>query len=367
MVRDGETESRSLDFKEAFPGSAQSDRLEFLKDVAAMANAAGGRILFGIAEKRDDSGRPTGAAGAAPGVIEPNVGQATLRLEQIIRSGIEPRIQGCRFYEVTLPDGPRIVVLDIPRSWLAPHMVCLEGKQLFYARRGTGNHPLDVGEIRSAFLASEAMGTKMRRFRDERLGRIWAEETPIALPPGVRFVLHLLPFEAFAGVARMDIRTMAEQSRMVAPDFSYRRFNIDGVLRFPWVGPNGPEGYVQLFQTGIIESVLAVDDLPYRGRRGIAIGMVEERLRKLFVAQVKGLATMGISPPVVVEGAILNAKGIVLPLRTDDFPDEVEHRAIDRDVVNLPDILLENLTEDPEVALQSIFEAIYQASGCLRP
>ena len=43
-------ESMTLEFKQELPGRSEKDRMEFLKDVVALANAAGGDVIYGIAE-----------------------------------------------------------------------------------------------------------------------------------------------------------------------------------------------------------------------------------------------------------------------------------------------------------------------------
>jgi len=52
-------ENRTLDYKELLPANGRDDRKEFLADITAFANAAGGDIVFGITEKRQNN-RPTG-------------------------------------------------------------------------------------------------------------------------------------------------------------------------------------------------------------------------------------------------------------------------------------------------------------------
>ncbi len=43
-------ESQTLEFKRQLPAKDDSGRVEFLKDVSALANAEGGDLVFGIAE-----------------------------------------------------------------------------------------------------------------------------------------------------------------------------------------------------------------------------------------------------------------------------------------------------------------------------
>ena len=61
LAQAGVSESHYLDFKAAAVGGADDDRREFLADVSAFANAAGGDIIYGVVEKE-------GVAVSAPGI-----------------------------------------------------------------------------------------------------------------------------------------------------------------------------------------------------------------------------------------------------------------------------------------------------------
>jgi hypothetical protein len=365
MIRNKEHETRSLDFKQELPGPTDSDKVEFLSDVAAMANAGGGRLLFGVEEERDANGQPTGVAGAAPGIEDKNPGQAILRLEQILQRGLEPRVPGCRFHQFAGFEKGPVIVLEVPRSWLAPHMVCHQERQLFYSRHGSGKYRLDVAEIRAAFLASEGVETKMRRFRDERLGRIVADDTPVKLKTGPRCAVYLVPLEALSGATSLDPRKIVEQYPLLAPLLFSWRFNIDGVVFHGGSRDETCEEFVQVFRTGAIESVIADYWFTDGDEPHLAAKLLEGRLEGLVARQLEGLAAVGVNAPVVLFGALLNARGFCVPVQQRIVTRR--HHTFDRDVVMLPDGLCEDLGQDSRELLRPLFEAIYQASGYMRP
>jgi hypothetical protein len=367
MIANEERENRSLEFKQDLPGESEKEKTEFLSDVAAMANGGGGRLLYGIKEKRTPGEQPTGIAGEAVGVEAPNPGQAVLRLEQILQRGIDPRVPGCRFYSVAGFEKGPVIVLEVRRSWRAPHMVCYQDHQLFYSRRGSGKYRLDLSEIRAAFLSSEGVETKIRRFHDERLGRILARETPVATKEGPCAVLHVLPVESFSGSVALHLRKLAEQKNHFAPSLPSARFNVDGALFHRGLEGGTCDGYVQVFRTGAIESVVAEYWRTGPHPSFLAVELLEKRLAELLGGQLSGLEAVGVALPVVVVGALLNARGYRVPIPQLPWPDVGPETTIDRDVVNLPDRMLEEPGETADHALLPIFEAIYQASGYARP
>jgi predicted HTH transcriptional regulator len=72
-------EGRTLDYKEALPTGGRDDRKEFLADVTAFANGAGGDIVYGVTERRENN-RPTGVPEAVTGLAGINADAAILQL-----------------------------------------------------------------------------------------------------------------------------------------------------------------------------------------------------------------------------------------------------------------------------------------------
>lgn len=172
LIDNGVREGRRIDYKEAV-GRRDEDKREFLADVSSFANAAGGDLLIGVAES-------DAVASALPGIEKAGVEAEILRLESLVRDGIDPRIPGLATHAVELASSRAVLVLRIPRSWAAPHMVTFRGHSRFYTRSSMGKYPLDVTEIRAAFVGSESARTQLRSFRIERLGRLAAMTVPLS-------------------------------------------------------------------------------------------------------------------------------------------------------------------------------------------
>ncbi|CAG0932964.1 hypothetical protein TFLX_02826 [Thermoflexales bacterium] len=116
LVTNEVAEGRTLEYKEILPSGSNDDKKEFLADVSAFANAAGGDILYGITEKRDANGKTTGIPEAANGLARINVDEVTRRLDSMILDGIAPRINGIRTKAIEgFASGP-VLLVRIPKS-----------------------------------------------------------------------------------------------------------------------------------------------------------------------------------------------------------------------------------------------------------
>ena len=136
--------------------------MPFLAAVSAFANASGVYLLIGVEE---DGGRPTGL----PGVEIRDIDAERLRFEQILANGLEPKLPRTELHQVNVAEGRYVIVVRVPRSWVAPHRVRKNDK--FYGRHSAGRSPLDVGELRVAFTLSESVAERIRNFRAGRIAQ----------------------------------------------------------------------------------------------------------------------------------------------------------------------------------------------------
>jgi hypothetical protein len=188
-------ESRTLEYKRQMQAQTTPEKLKFLAAVSSLANTAGGDLLIGVDAK---NGIPV----AIPGITVANMDAEKLRLEQLLSTCIEPRIPRVEIEAVACPSGASALVIRAHRSWLAPHRVTLNDK--FYGRNSGGNYPLDVTELRSAFVGSEATAEKIRNFRNDRLIKLAAGETSLPLHDRPLIVIHVVPLTTFAGTQTID-------------------------------------------------------------------------------------------------------------------------------------------------------------------
>ena len=123
---------------------------ELLYDVAAMANASGGDLVYGIQDRRDEGDQSTGIAEKLSGLRVDNVQAETARIENLIRDGIAPRFSGVTVRTLQSDEGDALVI-RVPRSWNGPHMVTFHSVNKCFSRNSTGKFPMDVYQIGRAF------------------------------------------------------------------------------------------------------------------------------------------------------------------------------------------------------------------------
>ncbi|MBN2118753.1 MAG: ATP-binding protein [Anaerolineales bacterium] len=183
-------ESKIIDYKLGLSINTDEEKKEFLADITSFANTLGGHLIMGM---KEDKGLPVELLG----VQIDDTDKTKLRLEEIIRGGISPRIAGVVIHVVQLKNCNWAIVIYVPKSWSAPHMVSFKKISRFYARNSAGKYQLDVQEIRQAFLLSESIENKIRDFRLDRVAKINVGDTPTVLNNNPKIVLHSIPLASY--------------------------------------------------------------------------------------------------------------------------------------------------------------------------
>jgi hypothetical protein len=132
-----------------------------------------------------------------------------LRLQAILRSGLDPKIPRVLIQPIAIENDRVVLLVRIPTSWALPHMVVFKGSSRFYKRNNNGKYPLDVREIRDAFLFANIATDRIRDFRANRLNEIFERNGPITLINSGSFLaLHIIPLEAFNIESKFDINSL---------------------------------------------------------------------------------------------------------------------------------------------------------------
>jgi Putative DNA-binding domain len=367
LVAEGTTEGRTIEFKRDLPGMKDSERKEFLADVSSFANAAGGDLIYGVEEKN-------GTAVRAAGLVIANIDAEVLRLDQMIRTGISPRLVGCQVQSVPgLPNGPAIVV-RVPRSWQGPHIVSFQQDFRFYSRSTNGKFRMDASDVRDAVLNAGTIEDRIRVFRFDRLARIVAAETPVPLAGTKLICIHVIPFEALGGSHSIDLRLASEQASLLRPfysdGYSDARFNIDGLYTFASAdGGHTSGGYVQCFRNGILEAVdvWMIPSLSDKHPDAIPSLAFPQHLFAFVERALRLLAVLDVVPPIAMLVSVLGSKGIVLGVNNTMSAFRSPLRPLDRDVLLLPDVVVQEIGSfESAVTFKPLLDALWQAFGMPR-
>ncbi len=339
LAETGEREGRRIEFKESLPGGSDGEKREFLYDVSSFANAAGGDIIYGVKEEK-------GVAVDVAPLEGVNIDEEILRLEAIALAGIDPRIPGLRIKAVPARDGT-VLVIRIPRSWDVPHMVTASGVSRFYSRTSAGKYQLDVREIKALSILSDSAERRVREFRSERLARIVADDVAFPLGTGPKVILHIAPVGAAISGGSVDLGVVANDPTRLRPPSGWGfdwRHNLDGFATYAR-NSDGQQviGYSQFFRDGRVECVDAWLLTALPGKKGIATRQVEDGLIEMTTGAVAMHEKLGIAPPVVVMITLTGVRGFELMTGTATWG--FAGHPVDRDVVMLPEVVLNELTE----------------------
>jgi len=282
-----------------------------------------------------------------------------------VRNGIELRIPSVTIRPVNLSNLKTAIIVRVPKSWISPHRVTYGGHDKFYSRSSNGKYPLDVSELRIAFNLSEAITERIRNFRIDRISKIYANETPVPFYDNAKIVLHLIPIISFNPAQSYDIDKIASQHGKMPPIYSgggNNRYNLDGFLTHSDDRKGKSHSYVQLFRNGIIEAVEGRLLEPYERQLRIPSIAYEKKLINSLKDYIDILKTLNVELPIFVFLALLGVKDYSMAVDKSRFWIHEVH-TIDRDILPLPEVIVENYEENPATILKPCFDSIWNACG----
>ena len=354
-------EKRTLDYKQELPDNSSEGKREFLYDVSSFANSAGGDLIFGVSDERDANGKATGLPASAEGLNLPNASDAISRLENLVRDGIIPRLRGIEWQIVIgFAAGP-VLVMRIPKGLIGPHMVVFGGMARFYSRNSTGKYPMDYGEIRASFVESTDISERLRSFRNQRISATMEGNTPLGVERKPTALVHLLPLSSLEfGVPRDVSRSVAKLQNLLEPlrgggGWS-GRFNFDGYLVRSML-----PSYVQIFRSGTIEAAdTALLDIKYAEYANTIQGIAFEQILINAIQRYLDVQNrLAISLPIFIAITLLRAQGFSM----SSYQSVGRTAAIDRDILPLPEITVDDFGTDVGKTLQPSFDALWQSCG----
>jgi hypothetical protein len=232
-----------------------------------------------------------------------NFDDEILRLENIARGGLQPRIS---LSSRAIPTQVgHFLILRVARSYNPPHRIIRENNNRFWARSSAGKYEPNVDELRNLFMLAPRIADRTRDFRMARLARIAAGDAPVTLMYPDALVLHVVPFSAFDRDPDLPMAELQQNYTAFHPMGSQSstsiKINFDGLLTMSnYDRSKGVErAYVQLFRGGIVEAV----DRLYVGASGEPLIPVSDTDRKIVpnsLRLMRDLSEIKADPPYAV-------------------------------------------------------------------
>jgi hypothetical protein len=183
----------------------EKHRRDLIRDVAAMANAEGGLIIYGMKER----------TGGYPKNVDDGIELQTTdadRIERILNSNIHPRVEGLFIKPVELKSKGKdryAYVISIPKAAMnAPHQA---DDKIYYKRHDAEKLPMDDHEVRDMVGRSLEFGRKFGIAWDllVELNRIVSEavhrSTLTDMHPRGTLMISVSPSLRTSGVALMAL------------------------------------------------------------------------------------------------------------------------------------------------------------------
>ena len=244
IVKSGQKETTTLDykasvslaFKDKKPLSdgkgtlGDKHRQDIIRDVASMANAEGGLIIYGIKEKK----------GGYPDHIDEGMDPRTVsaeQIEQIILTNINPRVEGLLVHRIDLTSKGKsnctFVISVLKAEKNAPHQA---DDKVYYRRHDATKLKMEDNEIRDMIGRSLEFGRKFGAAWDllvEVRRIVEAAEARSQIGEGVqmprdRLKIEISPSLRSSGVALMALaRPLRRKAAALIADIDQYNSSID--------------------------------------------------------------------------------------------------------------------------------------------
>lgn len=356
-------EARNIEYKRDTYGGKDAERAEFLADVSSFANAAGGDLVIGM-----------DAVSGVATELTPFMGDADaelLRLEQMARTGLEPRIPQLQLRAVQVDGGGAVLVIRAPRSYRQPHRVIFQRKNKFWTRSSAGKYEPSVDELRAVFILAPHLADRMRQFRLDRIAKIAVGDAPVRLLDTCCLILLVVPFTHFELAPIISLQQVLRDAAYFPPFGTNRRgdwrINLDGFITLSDTDEQakGQRAYVQIFRSGAIE---AVASSLARENQLVNLQNIEGQIVRHTHLYATALHTCGIDPPLAVMASFVGLNGLRLTTGIRTINGLIEGQVVDRDQLHLTEVILEQVPASlPELAgiLRPMLDQLANAAGCI--
>lgn len=311
LVTNNVSESRYIEFKRDLPGQDGEQIREFLADVTSFANSSGGDLIFGIEEQ-------DGVASTIIGVTIADADAEILRLENSIRSNVDPKMVGVKSHFVTLSAAKGVLIIRIPPGYQPPHRVTFRNSGKFYSRNSRGKFEMDVHELRYAFTQAAQEPSFFYKLHAEGIDRAKGIDMPFAVDVEPTAVISVIPLSLFREGLSLPI---TEDNALVPfrPSGYSAIPMIEGVLiHTPVKTETGRvRSFAITYRGGRSDFVFTFGrtENTNQGKRWFAYPkLFEEGLATAVNGTLSRLSPLGVAGPWVILASVFGVKGHVAPM-----------------------------------------------------
>lgn len=206
-------------------------------------------------------------------------------------------------------------------------------------------------------------------FHRERVELIRADKAQPALTNASRLVVHLIPKQAllsrkeFTATELKNAASKMKSLGMSMHTYGHSRFNADGELFSN--GEKTVRSYAQLYRSGIFEGVMC--DAIYLQNEHTKVlrdNWCEEAMMTALFNYLGFVKAIKVDLPVWIIAAICGCSGAKI-CRDPSCASHTEN-GIDRDIVWLPETIVESFDANPEKLLRPVFDVMFNAAGLER-
>lgn len=355
-------ESEIIDYKRDCYGRNDADKRELLKDVSSFANSRGGHIIIGVDER---AGVPTEIIGINATV---DIDAEIQFMVQVINSGFDPASTSVQVRPVVSDDGIRCLVMDIPRSSIAPHRIAFGKYHKFFVRDSNGKHEATMPELKNLFTIGELGRNRFREFCRERVDTILdpdRDTTRIFTKCGI-LTCHIVPQVCLLTDQLLDINALYENNHALLSPFgntgSSPRYNFDGFIIFS--SSDRVDSYTQLFRHGVVEAVMGNVHQHTEDYGETIFGIpLEEKFFNAFDKYLQAYAKINIPPPFIVQVTLAGVRDACYYRGNNIF--KSDQSRLDRDRLFLHECTIESVESPAHIhkGIKPAFDSLYNALG----
>ena len=358
LVASRARESEVVDYKLAWQMVSDSDRKEFAADASSFANKEGGDLVYGVREKDGAPVEVVGLDGFAQD-------KEQLRAEQVLASGVDPRLSGVAFHSVALASGRVVFIVRIPRATHGAHMVTAGGAFRFYTRHSAGKVLMSREQIANAMQQGASRSDLLLEFRNERIERVAAGDVGVTLWGRTAVVLHVLPVNEPPDLDLTKVFNVAKPLRPMGLHLtSYgHHMTADGLMVSSSLPDHTTLSYALLSRNGCVEAVFPDPTMEQYKRINPDY---EPTVRRGLMSYFEVLPILGVAPPYQVGLGLVHVGGFTMHVPTPLFPPRHPPVTVRTSHLILPLTTVDGDTASMDAALRASFDRVWQACGHFR-